>query len=59
MAIAGNLLRNLLGGEMVGDGGYYFAISDLIDMKFTGEIHGGNKEDENAFFIDRAIIVRK
>ena len=28
-------------------------------MKFTGEIHGGNKEDENAFFIDRAIIVRK
>ena len=24
MAIAGNLLRNLLGGEMVGDGGYYF-----------------------------------
>ena len=28
-------------------------------MKFTGEIHGGNPEDENAFFIDRAIIVRK
>ena len=28
-------------------------------MKFEGEIHGGNKEDENAFYIDRAIIVRK
>lgn len=27
MAIAGNLLRNLLGGEMVGDGGYYFGDS--------------------------------
>ena len=30
MAIAGNILRNLLGGsEMVGDGGYYFGEKTL------------------------------
>lgn len=30
-----------------------------ISMKFTGEVFGGNPEDENAMYIDRMIVVRK
>ncbi len=30
-----------------------------LSMKFTGEIYGGNKGDENAMFIERMIVVRK
>ncbi|MBR3848461.1 MAG: DUF4838 domain-containing protein [Oscillospiraceae bacterium] len=30
-----------------------------LSMKFTGEIYGGKREDENAIYFDRMIVVRK
>ena len=30
-----------------------------VSMKFTGEVYGGNPEDENAIFFDKMVIVRK
>lgn len=30
-----------------------------LSMKFTGEIYGGNKDDENAIYFERMIVVRK
>ena len=30
-----------------------------LSMKFTGEVYGGKKEDENAIYFERMIVVRK
>ncbi|MBE7041702.1 MAG: DUF4838 domain-containing protein [Ruminococcaceae bacterium] len=30
-----------------------------LSMKFTGEMYGGSKDDQEAVFLDRAIVVRK
>jgi len=30
-----------------------------LSMKFTGEMYGGKKEDAEAIYVDRIIIVRK
>ena len=29
-----------------------------LSMKFTGEMYGGSKDDQEAVYLDRAIVVR-